>query len=79
MPTLCNCIRCETAGTFLQRRDAAPVATSAGVSHPLGGASARNLSPVTAGRAGGSDSSLLGSSGAFNRNSHGGGDTHVSQ
>lgn len=42
-----------------------PADDSAGAIRPLENASARNLSPVTAGRAGGSDSSLLGSSGGL--------------
>lgn len=52
-----------------QRRDAAPVATSrAGVSRPLGGASARNLSPDC----GGTYADGSGAATFFGSSSHGG-------
>lgn len=84
MPTLCNCLRCETAGTFLERRDAAPVATSADVPRPLGGASARNLSNARPsvredGCAGGSTLLSPDALGAFDHTFHDTGDTHVRQ
>lgn len=71
MSALCNCIRCETAGTFLELPRRVPMVVEASGA----GAPARTatLSPASkAGRAGGdASSSLLGPSGAFNLNSHG--------